>query len=551
MKKTVLLSFFLILSFFLLGQTTNYVSEVWVADQGDGTYKNPILYADYSDPDVCRVGDDFYMTSSSFNCLPGLQILHSKDLVNWSIISAAIPYELTPLETPEVPQHGNRVWAPCIRHHNEEFYIFWGDPDQGAFMVKSKNPEGPWSNPILVKAGKGIIDTTPFWDDDGRIYMAHAYAGSRAELKSVLAICELNATATRAITPSRIVFDGHKNHPTVEGPKFHKRNGYYYLFAPAGGVATGWQLVLRSKEVYGPYEEKIVMEQKDTPINGPHQGAWVDTPSGEDWFIHFQDVGPLGRITHLQPMKWVNDWPVIGEDKKSTGVGKPVLTYKKPNVGKSYPITTPQESDEFSGLTLSPQWQWHANSNEKWAYCAGDKGFLRLYSYPVRRDYKSLWDVANLLLQKAPADNFSATIKLSFTPSPQYYGERTGLIMMGMDYAGLILENTQEGITLSQVECIGADKGKQEVVNEKTITKAKDIYFRVKLETVGTKGNDKKVICNFSYSTNGKKFNPFGKTFNVKEGKWIGAKVGTFCTRPNLIINDGGWVDIDWFRVHK
>ena len=212
-----------------------------------GPTKNPVLYADYSDPDVCRVGDDYYLTSSSFNCLPGLQILHSKDLVNWTIIGAAVPYALPPV-TDVRPEHGNRVWAPSIRHHNGEFYIFWGDPDQGAFMVKAKDPKGPWSEPVLVKAGKGIIDTTPLWDDDGRVYLVHAYAGSRAGLKSVITICELSADASKAITQSRIIFDGHEAHQTCEGPKFYKRNGYYYIFHPAGGVPTGWQVVLRSKK---------------------------------------------------------------------------------------------------------------------------------------------------------------------------------------------------------------------------------------------------------------------------------------------------------------
>ena len=413
----------------------NYVSEVWVADQGDGTYKNPVLYADYSDPDVCRVGDDFYMTSSSFNCLPGLQILHSKDLVNWSIIGAAVPTTLQPATMPERPQHGNHIWAPCIRYHNGEFYIFWGDPDQGIYMVKAKNPEGPWDEPVLVKAVKGIIDTTPLWDDDGRVYLAHAYAGSRAGLKSVIAVCELNADATKAITPSRIVFDGHEKHQTCEGPKFYKKDGYYYLFFPAGGVPTGWQVVARSKNVYGPYEDRIVLAQGDSEVNGPHQGGWVDTPTGEDWFMHFQDVGAYGRLVHLQPMKWVDGWPVIGVDEDGDGCGTPVSTYKKPNVGQTYPVCTPQESDEFNGFTLSPQWQWHANINDKWAYYAGDKGYVRLYSYPVVDDYKSLWDVANLLLQKTPAPNFTATMKLTFTPSPKYTGERTGLVVMGRDYA--------------------------------------------------------------------------------------------------------------------
>ena len=539
-------------------QEKNYVSEVWVSDLGNGTYKNPVLYADYSDPDACRVGDDFYMTSSSFNCLPGLQILHSKDLVNWSIIGAAVPYALPPLSTPERPEHGNRVWAPSIRHHNGEFYIFWGDPDQGAFMVKARHPQGPWSEPVLVKAGKGIIDTCPLWDEDGKVYMVHAYAGSRAGLKSVIAICELNAEANRAITQSRIIFDGHETHETCEGPKFYKRGDYYYIFHPAGGVPTGWQVVLRSKHIYGPYEWKTVLAQGSTPVNGPHQGAWVDTPTGEDWFLHFQDVGAYGRLVHLQPMKWVNDWPVIGIDNDHDGCGEPVLTYKKPNVGDTrYSICTPQESDEFDGYTLSPQWQWHANINEKWAYCNGKEGILRLYSYPVPSTYKNLWDVANLLLQKTPAPNFTATMKLTFKPIGKYKGERTGLVVMGMDYAGLIIENTANGLELSQVCCTKADKGEKEQVNAQKLLTDNTVYLRVRFQCDGKKiaksegGHDLIVTCGFSYSTDGKRFLPMGQTFQAREGKWIGCKVGTFCTRPSLTSNDGGWSDIDWFRITK
>ena len=521
----------------------NYVSKVWVADKGDGTYRNPIIHADYSDPDACRVGDDYYMTASSFNCIPALQILHSKDLVNWTIVNAAVPYALEPIEAVEKPEHGNRVWAPSIRFHNNEFYIFWGDPDQGVFMTKTKDPRGTWSKPVLVKAAKGIIDTTPLWDEDGRVYLVHAFAGSRAGLKSVLAVCELNAEANQAITESRIVFDGHEHHETCEGPKFYKRNGYYYIFAPAGGVATGWQLVLRSKNPYGPYEEKVVMVQGKSTINGPHQGAWVDTTTGEDWFLNFQDVGAYGRLTHLQPMKWVKDWPVIGVDKDGDGCGEPVLTYKKPNVGKTYPICTPQESDEFNTLTLSPQWQWHANYNPKWIFLAADKGYARLYSYPVVKDYKNLWNVANLLLQKTPSNEFSAVMKLRFAPSPKYFGERTGLLVMGLDYALLSLENTKEGLILSQNECKKADKGTPETVNESVTLKDNTVYLKVTF--------NKEAKCDFSYSLDGKKFQKLGKQFQAREGQWIGAKVGTFCTRPAIVINDGGWAEVDWFRIEK
>lgn len=550
-----LLLFFLLVSTSVLAQESSYVSQVWVADQGNGTYRNPVLYADYSDPDACRVGDDFYMTSSSFNCLPGLQILHSKDLVNWTIMGAAIPYGFPPFDVPEHPDHGNRVWAPSIRHHNGEFYIFWGDPDRGAYMVKAKDPKGPWSEPVLVKAGKGIIDTCPLWDDDGKVYMVHAYAGSRAGLKSVIAICELNSDATRAITQSRIVFDGHEAHETCEGPKFYKRNGYYYIFHPAGGVPTGWQVVLRSKQVYGPYECRTVLAQGNSPVNGPHQGAWIDTTTGEDWFLHFQDVGAYGRLVHLQPMKWIDGWPVIGTDKNGDGCGEPVLTYKKPNVGKTWPVCTPQESDEFDGYTLAPQWQWQANINEKWAYCAGDKSLIRLYSYPVSPNCRNLWDVANLLLQKTPAPNFTATLKLTFKPTTRYLGERTGLVVMGMDYAALVIENTNKGLMLSQVTCLNADKGNPEKANDSIRLTDNTVYLRVTFHSDGQKipqsegGHDLLVKCHFSYSLNGRKYHPLGHEFQAREGKWIGAKVGMFCTRPAIKTNDGGWADMDWFRI--
>ena len=541
----------------LSAQQADYRSEVWSPDLGNGTYKNPVLFADYADPDVCRVGEDYYLTSSSFGSLPGLQILHSKDLVNWRFLTAAIPHTLQPEETPERPQHGKRVWAPSIRHHDGVYYIYWGDPDQGVFVVKATRPEGPWTEPVLVKAGRGVIDPCPLWDDDGKLYLVHAYAGSRAELKSVIAICELNEEGTRAVTQSRIVFDGHEAHETCEGPKFYKRNGYYYIFHPAGGVPTGWQVVQRSRNVYGPYEWRTVMAQGGSEVNGPHQGAWVDTPMGEDWFLHFQDVGAYGRLVHLQPMRWVDYWPVIGVDKDGDGCGEPVLTYRKPRVGAEYPVCNPLDSDEFDGYTLSPQWQWHGNINEKWAYYAGNESLVRLYSYPVVPDYRNLWDVPNLLLQKTPAKDFTATMKLTFKPIGNYVGERTGLVVMGLDYAGLFLEQTAEGLWLSQAECRDAEEGTAECRHDAVRLQQNTVYLRVRFSADGEKiaesdgGHDWVVKCHFSYSLDGKRYQPLGKPFQAREGKWIGAKVGTFCTRPAIKTNDGGWADVDWFRITK
>ena len=529
----------------------SYVSQVWVSDLGNGKYKNPVLDADYSDPDVCRVGDDYYMTSSSFACIPALQILHSKDMVNWRIIGTAIE-RLLPEERFSQMQHGNGVWAPSIRYHQGEFYIYWGDPDYGIYMIKTRDPKGSWSKPVLVKAGKGMIDPTPLWDEDGKVYLIHAYAGSRSGVNSILVICELNAEGTEVISDPVMVFDGNdgKNH-TVEGPKLYKRNGYYYIFAPAGGVATGWQLVLRSRNIYGPYESKIVMAQGKTTINGPHQGGWVDTNTGESWFVHFQDQGAYGRVIHLNPMKWVNEWPVIGVDKDKDGCGEPVTTYKKPNVGKMYPVTTPPESDEFDTRHLGLQWQWHANKQDTYGFTT-DLGYIRLYAGSLSKEFVNFWEVPNLLLQKFPAEEFTATTKLTFTAKQD--GEQAGMIVMGWDYSYLSVRKAGDKFILQQVVCKDAEQQHPEQVKELASfpveylkmpgvadNEWKTVYLRVKVA--------KGAVCTFAYSLDGKKYTAAGEPFTARQGKWIGAKVGLFCVTPN----DGnrGWADVDWFRVTK
>jgi beta-xylosidase len=518
---------------------SNYVSKVWVADNGDGTYKNPIINADYSDPDAIRVGDNFYLVSSSFEDVPGLPILQSKDLVNWTIITHALKRQ-PPFEHFSVPRHGEGVWAPSIRYHSGEFYIFYPDPDFGIYVTKAKNIVGPWSDPVLVQAGKGLIDPCPLWDDDGKVYLVHGFAGSRAGIKSVIVIKKLNKEATKVVDDGVLVYDGHELDPTIEGPKFYKRNGYYYIFAPAGGVPTGWQLVLRSKNVYGPYERKVVMDQGSSITNGPHQGAWVTTQTGEDWFLHFQDKDAYGRVVHLQPMKWLNNWPVIGVDKDGDGKGEPVLRYKKPNVGKTYPVQTPQENDEFNGNTLGLQWQWMANSMPTWYFLNPSKGYLRLFSSKVPDSAMNLWDAPNVLLQKFPCDEFMVTTKMHFVPNPKLETEKAGLAIMGLSYANLALRSKKDGIYLVYSVCKNADKGQAE--KETVITKMNsvDIYLRVQVSKGGK--------SNFYYSADGNSYTKAGEEFTAEVGRWIGAKAGIFCTRETQI-NDSGWADFDWFRV--
>ncbi len=511
--------------------TASAAAAVWTADQGDGTYKNPVLHADYSDPDAIRVGKDFYMTASSFNTSPGLPILHSRDLVNWELIGHAYgaqpPYDLF-----AKPRHGTGSWAPSIRYRNGEFLIFYPDPDIGIYVTRAKNPAGPWSTPTLIKQTKGWIDPAPFWDDDGNAYLVSAVARSRSGMKSTLIISRMSPDATQLLDAGVMVYDGHEKDDTVEGPKLYKRNGYYYIFAPAGGVATGWQLALRSKNLYGPYERRVVLEQGTTSINGPHQGAWLDTPSGENWFLHFQDKDAYGRVVHLQPMRWENDWPVMGNQ------GAPVLRFRKPNVGANYPVTAPPESDDFDGSRLGLQWQWQANPQPGWALPSPATGTLRLYNIPSPEGFMNFWQVPNLLLQKFPAPEFTATTKLTFTPRAE--GDRTGLVVMGSDYAWVGLRKRGNDVVLVYVTCAGADQGGAEKEWVSIPMPSTTAWLRVRV-VPGAR-------VQFSYSVDGNTFKEAGTPFVAKPGRWIGAKMGLFA----LAASPGaeyGYADYDWYKV--
>ena len=545
MRKSILFS----LLFLPIISVAQYKSSVWSPDNGDGTYTNPVINADYSDPDVCVVGDDYYMTASSFNCIPGLPILHSKDLVNWEIIGHAIT-ELTPNEEFDKPSHGNGVWAPSIRYHEGMFYIYWGDPDHGVFRVTATDPAGEWSKPVCIIEGKGMIDTTPLWDDDGRCYLVNGWANSRSRFASVLTVRELDKDGLKAISNPVIVFDGNgTENRTCEGPKFYKRNGWYWIMCPAGGVPTGFQLAMRSKSPYGPYESMKVLDQGKSVINGPHQGAWIHTALGEDWFMHFQDKECYGRVVHLQPVTWKDNWPVMGKVPAKGYCGEPVITYRKPSTKGKVDVVNPVESDEFNSPKLGLQWQWHANYDQKFGMPTAF-GTFRLYTHKVSKEFKNMWEVPNLLLQKTPADKFTATTKLRFTSKDD--NQMGGLIVMGHDYFALMLKRVKDEFLLQLVTCKSADKGTPEQV--KTIATLKptekdkidyqpaiheDIYLRV---------NVADGECNFAYSLNGKKYTAVEGNFKIKEGKWIGAKVGLAAIEPAGKTNRG-WIDADWFRV--
>lgn len=492
----------------LVGAVAQYRSEVWCPDNGDGTYTNPVINADYSDPDVCATDDGYYLTASSFNCIPGLPVLHSRDLVNRTIIGHALGSQ-QPREVFDRPAHGKGVLAPAIRHHDGRFYIYWGDPDRGIMMVSTATPAGPWSEPVCVVEGRGMIDPCPLWDDDGRCYLVNGWAGSRAGFNSVLTVRELSGDGTRAIGSPRIVFDGGQENHTTEGPKMYKRDGWYWIMCPAGGVAMGWQLAMRSRSPYGPYEWRRVMEQGNSDINGPHQGAWVHTPYGEDWFLHFHDKGAYGRVVYLQPVDWTSGWPMMGRN------GEPVMTWRKPK----------SESNVVCNLRL---------------YTA-DADTMR-----------SLWDAPNLLLQKTPADRFTVTAKVRMAAKEDnQYG---GVVMMGRDYSALVLRRVDDEFLLQWLVCTSADEGENETAvtiatlpptERDTIPYSPAVYCDIYLRMSVADG-----ICRFMYSRDGRRFREAGEPFSMREGKWIGAKIGFVAECKGRKANRG-WLDADWFRVTK
>jgi len=507
--------------------------QVWVADQGDGTYRNPIIYADYSDPDVIRVGDDYYMVASSFTCQPGIPVLHSKDLVNWQIVNHV--YQSLPLERYKKPQHGQGSWAPSIRYHQGQYYVYFCTPEDGLFMATAADPAGKWDL-YQVQDVAGWEDPCPFWDADGQAYLLHGRVGAGPAI-----LHKMSADGKRLLDAGRVIFQDPKRQPTLEGFKFmEKRDGYYYFSAPAGGVSKGWQSIFRSKDIYGPYEDRIALRQGKTDVNGPHQGGLVETQTGEWWFIHFQDKGAYGRIVHLQPVNWRDGWPVIGSDEDGDGTGEPVLAHKKPNVGKTYPVAIPQTSDEFDRPALGLQWQWQAAPNRDWYSLDAKAGDLRLYAVPVPSFGGNLLYAGNLLLQKFPAPAFSVTTKLALHANA--VGERAGLAIIGNDYTAISLEKAAAGNRIAIYGWKRTDRRNppQEIAGVDADVEV--VWLKVRVSDDATYA--------YTYSIDGKDYKEIGSQYKAEAGTWVGAKTGVFCMTGS-IINTKGYADFDFFRVDK
>ncbi|NDW12083.1 beta-xylosidase [Bacteroides sp. 214] len=500
-----------ILCFCIISLSTAQGTPGKWGDQGNGTYVNPILNADYSDPDVIRVGNKYYMVASDFHFM-GMQVLESADMVNWKLISQIYNrFDFPAWE--ENKRYAGGSWAPAIRYHDNKFWVFFCTPHEGLFMSTAENPAGPWSPLHLVHAVEKWEDPCPFWDEDGTAYLGRSKHGA-----GPIILHKMSADGTRLLDDGVTIYTG----PVAEGTKIHKRNGYYYMSIPEGGVEVGWQSVLRSKNIYGPYEKKIVLETGSTHVNGPHQGAIVDTPDGQWFFYHFQHAGSLGRVVHLQPMYWHDDWPVIGVDLDRNGIGEPVSVWKKPI--KSTEVFAPQTDDDFTSETLSLQWQWNHNPVDRAWSLSTPGGMLTLKA--LKAPYFRL--ARNTLTQKIVGYKSEATVAMNFSEIAE--GQRCGLACFAKE---------------SRVLGVKMEKGKKLLyfsndTTETTIAEIADeiAYLRVAIDM------DREAFQYF-YSEDNIHFTSCGEPFFIKFGHWKGARIGLYSYNTQ---KEAGATSFQWFK---
>ena len=485
-------------------------------DQGNGTYKNPVLNADYSDPDVIRVDDKYYMVASDFHFM-GMQVLESYDLVNWHIISQIYRRFDYP-GWDDNSHYGGGSWAPSIRYHDGLFYVYFCTPDEGLFMSTAPDAHGPWSPLHCVKAVEKWEDPCPFWDDDGQAYLGRSQYGA-----GPIIIHRMTADGKQLLDDGVTVYTG----PVAEGTKFLKRHGYYYLIIPEGGVCCGWQTVLRSRNIYGPYEKRVVLEQGSTNVNGPHQGALVDTPDDTWWFYHFQETHPAGRVVHMQPARWVDDWPLVGVDIDGNGIGEPVAVWEKPkapqapkappsspegdtNVLKSNEAPSGAVGGALGALGASwPSWAWQWNHNpvdSAWSLSARS-GWMTFSVLPAA----TMKDSRNMLTQKTVGYESEATVRIDATQLKD--GDRAGLLCMGKQFMGVGICQ-KDGRRFFYLE----ENGEQRLLDA---CQKKTAFLRVSIDSQGNSHQ-------FSVSLDGKTFRNVGSPFALRMGYWKGSRIGLY-----------------------
>jgi beta-xylosidase len=482
-------------------------------------YHNPILFADYSDPDVIRDGVNYYLVASTFHFVPGIPILQSTDLVHWTILGHVVQrMDMDPhYSMVGGNRYGKGVWAPSIRKHDGLYYVYFPTPNEGIFVSTAAKITGPWSAPAVVIAGAGLEDPCPFWDDDGTAYLIHSITGA-----GPLILHRMSADGKHMLDDGKIIVQDSEHLPVLEGPKLYKRDGYYYIFAPIGGVSGGSQVVLRSREIYGPYEHRVVLAQGSTHINGPHQGAYVETPDGEGWFVHFQAVGAHGRIVHLEPVRWQDEWPVIGEDRDDASTGQPVPSGPIPSSPDVPSHQRPQTSDDFNDSKLGPQWEWNHNPDDAHWSLSARPGHLRLMPIPA----DGLLNARNTLTQCMQDNAFEFTVRLDLTEMKA--GVHAGLAMFEKSVGGI--EVVQSG-NKRRLNFFHLQKRTAGPILSRPI-----VQLRVRIE-----GDQARYL--FSVDDGGT-FHRLGAATQIRFSWWKGSRPALFAY--TTLATDPGAVDFDW-----
>jgi beta-xylosidase len=385
-------------------------------------------------------------------------------------------------------------------------------------MSSAPKAEGPWEPLVVVKETPGWEDPCPFWDDNGTAYLGHSKVGA-----GPIIIHKMSVDGKQLLDDGLTVYTG----PVAEGTKIHKLNGYYYLSIPEGGVERGWQTILRSKNIYGPYEKKVVLEKGSTPVNGPHQGSLVDTPGGEWWFYHFQSAGAMGRVVHLQPVTWHDDWPILGVDIDRNGIGEPVFVWKKPEIEANFNLNAPQSDDDFNSPSPGLQWQWNHNPVRSHWSLTEKPGSLVLKSLKAENFMKA----RNTLTQKVMGTSGEAVTEMDITGFAD--GQKGGLCSLGgrnLNLLGVLKKDGQ----------LYVFKENNEKITDETAVRTRKICLKVTLDIQGNKNQ-------FSYSLDNKKFTPLGEYFTTSFGFWKGTRIGLFSFN---VAAESGSASFNWFTYN-
>lgn len=495
------------------------------SDNGDGTYTNPVICADYPDLDIIRVENDYYMISSSFLSMPGIPICHSKDLINWEIIGHAydsITFRPQYRMENESPVYGRMCWAPTIRYYDGIYYIGVNMKDDGFVMFKSTKPEGPYS---MHKFDKGLYDPGLFIDDDGKMYVMHG--------KGKIHLTRLKDDGTGVLDPKdkgTIVITAPKGYEYLfEGCHVYKRNGWYYVFNPALGY-DGVQMISRSRNLYGPYETKVLIEDDLNYADaGVHQGGYVETAEGESWAFTFQDRDYMGRCFMLYPMKWENDWPVVGPEGKP---GKGVITYRKPAIKGKHKLKYPHHSDFFDRPELAHIWEFnHVPFKEKWSL-TDRPGYFRIYAQYAKGFY---W-ARNSLTQKVTIPASTGTALLDFSGLQD--GDFAGNGIMGKVMYQFGIRRKGNSVWLEMRK--GGRDVAEIVIDSLEIQDVSRIYLRTETTKEGTN--------RFYYSLDNRKYHRFGPEGVSNFFGFLGIRHALCCY--NVIKgNLGGYADFDSFEL--